>query len=201
MLYKAIMFSAQILAGVLRLLGGIAMMPIVILVSSAYPTLTATLRHYVSVFRGKFVSIFTVGLSNVNCHDAIATQGIFPTGNGFKVGRIYARRAATEMVELQSFWNCPDEHFKSDLMSSSMPLSPSVPKLSVTLPIPRCCPNPALRTAKPNIGMGANFGEEAYEYIGVNGKSVRIVLNHLSLQLGFDGLGFRGLTHREALSF
>jgi hypothetical protein len=29
----------------------------------------------------------------------------------------------------------------------------------------------------------------------------RIVLNHLGLRYRFSGLGFRGLTHREALSF
>lgn len=148
---------------------------------------SAALFGYMSIFFGKFVSIYAVGFSPVFDADAFAAFAVHAARHGFKVNGIYAASLSTKMIQLQAVRDGADEHLVRHGVPATVPSPMSVAKAGVALLVKFLSPQPARYAFERHVKVYADLREEARENPCIYGKSVRIILNHLSLRFRFDG--------------
>lgn len=92
------------------------------------------------VFRRELVATFAVSLGCVLCRDGLTSKQIHATGDRLEVGRVTAGPGATQVVEVQSGRDLPDE----DLICVSVHEYPMflVTKDSIAVRTQRALPYP-----------------------------------------------------------
>lgn len=166
---------------------------------AAHLTLTRTIRMVVYVLSIKSVPTKAMSLSHVLSTGGIPTFSVDAWSNIVNMNWIHALGSATKMISVTAFSNLVNKHSKGNALSAAIIAVKE--DSGVTSLESIADPQPAWYPFVGNIWMNQNSTEEVDKQFEIYRNAVSIVLNHLGLQTGRDGLGFRGLTHREALSF
>lgn len=143
----------------------------------------------------KRVAAYAVGFSGV-----ATPKGINQRGDRLKVRGIQATTNPAKMINDHTVGESPNEYFVRDPVNLSSLVTAQI-ESPVALIVEVPSKQPARTSLKGDIRIETYFAENSGEQFSVSGKFVRVIGEHLRLLCSFDGLGFRGLTHREALSF
>lgn len=155
---------------------------------------------YLSIFMGKLMPVYAVSFFSVNSGRASASQNINSQWHEFDMSGINADFAPAKMVARQVFRNCTHKHSASKHMGVTD--DPLYLGTTVTATLDgHSRPRPAWSSVKRNFRVYANSIKEVTKKYAGGLNCARIFSDHLSLLNRFNGLGFRGVNYREALSF
>lgn len=160
---------------------------------------TLSLGVNAGIERRELMAVFAVGLCRVTSGDRLPAY--YYIDSICRVVKMYWIHAAANTAEVIQYLHGNRANEKCVGRTVGAVISAPEPEAAVPVVVFSCDPQPTWNVVINHRRIYDYLAKKAGKYLRVDRKSVRIVGNHLSLLNRFDGLGFRGLTHREALSF
>src|SRR5258708_3603926 len=114
-----------------------------------------------------------------------AAQSVNLRRNGLKVDGINTGANATQVIRLESVRDNTNEHFITGTRGSN---AIGATKISVTIPVKPCSPQPAGNVFERYVRVYLDFAEKAGEKFAIYWESVRIWFEHRCLLKG-NGVG------------
>lgn len=165
----------------------------------AYSVTGATLASPVLKVSGilpvKWMAALAVRFSRI-----ASAECVYYRRNRLQMNGIDAVSLTAQVVNNQSVRHAPYKNRINRSMGLWRSVSDGQSRIAL-LRIAKTIPKPTGDALECNTGINCDLAEDSSKQFAVCVKFIRIIGKHLSLLFRFSGLGFRGLTHREALSF